>query len=129
MYCSPPEIRRAMNTFFREDELTRHCYFGDGSPFPTPTWRRSARPTAGRGLLPLAEGDVMMIDNMLAAHARNAFTGPREILAALGEVVTSGRSKAGGPMTLRGEGFRLSPQQRRAWLLSRPRRPSARGAW
>jgi hypothetical protein len=31
---------------------------------------------------------VMMIDNMLTAHARNPFSGPREILAALGEVVT-----------------------------------------
>jgi hypothetical protein len=30
----------------------------------------------------------MMIDNMLTAHARNPFSGPREILAALGEVVT-----------------------------------------
>jgi hypothetical protein len=89
MYCSPPEIRRAMNTFFREDELTRHCYFGDGSPIPDSYMENiCAAYREAEVFFPWQHGDVMMIDNMLTAHARNPFSGPREILAALGEVVT-----------------------------------------
>lgn len=31
------------------------------------------------------QGDLLMIDNMLVAHGRNPFDGPRRILAAMGE--------------------------------------------
>lgn len=89
MYCSPPELRRAMNTFFREDELTRHCYFGDGSPIPDAYMENiCAAYREAEIFFPWQQGDVMMIDNMLTAHARNPFVPPREILAALGEIVT-----------------------------------------
>jgi alpha-ketoglutarate-dependent taurine dioxygenase len=89
MYCSPPEIRRAMNTFFREDELTRHCYFGDGSAISDSTMEEiCAAYREAEVYFPWQPGDVMMIDNMLTAHARNPFAGPREILAALGEIIT-----------------------------------------
>ncbi|MNT35177.1 Taurine catabolism dioxygenase TauD, TfdA family [compost metagenome] len=31
------------------------------------------------------DGDVMMLDNMLIAHARNPFKGPRKVVVAMAE--------------------------------------------
>jgi hypothetical protein len=32
---------------------------------------------------PWLEGDILVVDNMLACHGRNPFTGPRKILLAM----------------------------------------------
>ena len=32
------------------------------------------------------EGDILMLDNMLSAHGRNPYTGPRKILVTMGEM-------------------------------------------
>jgi len=32
-------------------------------------------------------GDVVMLDNMLAAHARDPYEGPRRIVVAMGDMV------------------------------------------
>ena len=32
------------------------------------------------------KGDIMILDNVLVAHARNAFSGPRKLLVALGDL-------------------------------------------
>lgn len=87
--CAPPQLRSAIGTFFRLDELPRHCCFGDGSPIPDAFMEeiRAAYSTA-EVVFPWRHGDVLMIDNMLTAHARRPFSGEREILAALGEPVT-----------------------------------------
>lgn len=36
---------------------------------------------------PWERGDVMLLDNILAAHARNPFRGERELLVAMGDMV------------------------------------------
>lgn len=33
------------------------------------------------------KGDVILLDNMLAAHARDPFEGPRKIVVAMGEMI------------------------------------------
>ena len=35
----------------------------------------------------LRKGDVILLDNMLAAHARDPFEGPRKIVVAMGEMI------------------------------------------
>jgi alpha-ketoglutarate-dependent taurine dioxygenase len=37
---------------------------------------------------PWREGDVLMNDNMLVAHARNPYQGERKIVVAMAEMVT-----------------------------------------
>ena len=37
---------------------------------------------------PWETGDVLMLDNMLVAHGRESYSGPRKILAAMGEAYT-----------------------------------------
>ena len=40
-------------------------------------------------MLPWHAGDIMMLDNMLTAHARMPFTGPRKIVVAMGEMLAA----------------------------------------
>jgi alpha-ketoglutarate-dependent taurine dioxygenase len=35
---------------------------------------------------PWQKGDILMVDNMLAAHGREPFTGPRKIMVAMAEL-------------------------------------------
>ena len=39
---------------------------------------------------PWEEGDMIALDNMLVAHARRPFGGPRKILVAMAEMVQAG---------------------------------------
>ena len=40
---------------------------------------------------PWQKGDVIMLDNMLIAHARNRYVGPRKIVVAMGEMFTGSK--------------------------------------
>ncbi|MCA1586825.1 MAG: condensation domain-containing protein [Acidobacteria bacterium] len=86
--CLEPEVRESLSAMFAEDDLPRNVYYGDGSPIEDSIvqeivdlyWRESVAPT-------WQSGDVMMLDNMLIAHARNPFAGERKIVVAMGELV------------------------------------------
>ena len=39
-------------------------------------------------VVPWCRGDVLLVDNMLIAHARNSFAGERKILVAMGDMVS-----------------------------------------
>ncbi len=89
-------MRAALRGVFREDELPRNVYFGDGSPIPDEVveevlavYRRLAVEFTWQ------EGDVILLDNMLTAHARNPFTGERRIVVAMGEMVDDGAAVPG----------------------------------
>ena len=65
--------------------LPRHVYFGDGSAIDD-----DAVALIGRTYEDCAvrfnwqRGDVIMLDNMIAAHARDPYEGPRKIVVAMG---------------------------------------------
>ena len=46
--------------------------------------------------LPWEQGDLIAVDNMIVAHARRPFVGPRKILVAMGEMVRSGDGEMQG---------------------------------
>jgi alpha-ketoglutarate-dependent taurine dioxygenase len=67
-----------------EDRFRLNVSYGDGTPIPPPDLaavreviRKEARPHAWR------EGDVLMLDNLLAAHGRRPFSGERRIAVAM----------------------------------------------
>jgi alpha-ketoglutarate-dependent taurine dioxygenase len=60
--------------------------FGDGAPLPASMLAeiRSAI-TVASVTFPWIKGDMLLLDNMLVAHGRNPFRGPRRVLVALGK--------------------------------------------
>lgn len=66
--------------------LPRNVYFGDGTPI------EASLLDEVRGVLdactirfPWRDGDILMLDNMLTAHARDPFKGPRKVVVAMAE--------------------------------------------
>ncbi|CDG82376.1 non-ribosomal peptide synthetase [Janthinobacterium agaricidamnosum] len=86
--CLEPELRADLLTMVGAHRLPRQVCFGDGSPIPDATMEligRTYEECAVR--FDWRQGDVIMLDNMLAAHARDPFEGPRKIVVAMGEMV------------------------------------------
>ncbi|MEV5202840.1 TauD/TfdA family dioxygenase [Streptomyces sp. NPDC053720] len=69
-----------------EENLPYHTYFGDGSAIPAETVAaiREAYRAETVGF-DWQQGDVLLVENMLAAHAREPFEGPRRILTAMAD--------------------------------------------
>jgi alpha-ketoglutarate-dependent taurine dioxygenase len=88
--CLEPELRETLLTVLGKDNLPRSVCFGDGSPIAETLveeitdlyWQCAAA-------FPWEAGDTLMVDNMLCAHARNPFSGPRKIVVAMGAIVQS----------------------------------------
>jgi alpha-ketoglutarate-dependent taurine dioxygenase len=85
-----PAIRDSLLGEFKEDELPRNAFYGDGSPIE------------GSILVEIREiyqqhsvaftwqaGDILMVDNFLVSHGREPFTGSRKILVAMAELYTN----------------------------------------
>lgn len=82
----PPEIYHQMLTIYkgRENELPQNVSFGDGSLIPL-EYLETIRQTARNQLIlfPWRNGDLLVVDNMLVAHGRMPFKGPRRILVSM----------------------------------------------
>jgi len=88
--CLEPSLRESMLAIFDESELPRNVYFGDGSKIADAIvdeigdlYDRVAVGTPWR-----AE-DVVLLDNMLVAHARRPYRGDRRITVALARMIHS----------------------------------------
>ena len=86
-YCLDPATRESLRAMFKEDELPRNVFYGDGSSI-----EESVVARIGELYWKLCrtfdwqEGDLILIENMLVAHARNPYVGPRKIVVAMGEM-------------------------------------------
>lgn len=85
-----PAVRDSLLLMYREDELPRNAFYGDGSPIDPAVLdeiRRIYRTEAVR--TPWQKGNVLMLDNFLASHGRDPFVGPRKILVAMADLYTN----------------------------------------
>ncbi|OZI34736.1 hypothetical protein CAL29_14790 [Bordetella genomosp. 10] len=88
------ELRESLLSMVAEDRLPRNVYYGDGSPISDATMavvgatyeRLAVRFTWQRG-------DVLLLDNMRVAHARDPYEGPRKIAVAMGDMVARGDAR------------------------------------
>src|SRR5918999_277175 len=83
-----PDIRQILVDEFGADRLPFNTAYGDGTALPRDeadainrayddaTRRREWRP-----------GDLLLVDNLLSSHGRDAFTGSRNVVVAMGEPV------------------------------------------
>jgi len=74
----------SLYSLLKPDEFPQYVTFADGSPIPD----EYVAQIRGRGLensvdVDWREGDILLIDNVLTAHGRRPFTGPRRILVAM----------------------------------------------
>jgi alpha-ketoglutarate-dependent taurine dioxygenase len=80
-------VRDALLSEFKEDELPRNAFYGDGSAIESSVLdeiRETYNSTAVA--FPWQRGDILMVDNFLVSHGREPFVGPRKILVALAEL-------------------------------------------
>jgi alpha-ketoglutarate-dependent taurine dioxygenase len=71
-----------------EEDLPINGFYGDGSPLEEEALAQ-IRAAYDQAMVkfPWQKGDVMILDNMLTAHGRMPFSGPRRIVVAMGETV------------------------------------------
>ncbi|HEX9733012.1 MAG TPA: TauD/TfdA family dioxygenase [Thermoanaerobaculia bacterium] len=86
----PDDVREMLLSQVTAEDLPYQTYYGDGGdvePETMDTLRRVYRECTVR--FPWQEGDLLMLDNMLAAHGREPFERPRKILVGMAEPVAA----------------------------------------
>lgn len=81
-----PDVCEGLRELMDEADLPTNSYYGDGAPIPDDVvahLRDCYRAASTR--FDWQQDDVLVVDNMLAAHAREPFTGPRKIAVAMAE--------------------------------------------
>jgi hypothetical protein len=86
--CLEPAVREALLSTLSLEDLPRNVYYGDGSTIEDAVvteinelYRSNCASFAWQ------RGDVLMLNNMLVAHARNPYVGERKIVVAMGEMI------------------------------------------
>ncbi|MEG5139393.1 MULTISPECIES: non-ribosomal peptide synthetase [unclassified Microcoleus] len=86
--CLDAATRASLLSVFGEDNLPRNVYYGDGTPIEDSVMEEIQAVYAQAAVsFPWQAGDILMLDNMLAAHSRNPFIGSRKIVVAMGEMI------------------------------------------
>jgi hypothetical protein len=81
-----PDFRASFLSEYTEKDLPYNTYYGDGSPIETSVIEEIRAAIEQETIVfPWLKGDILMLDNMLAAHGRSPFAGSRKILTAMGE--------------------------------------------
>lgn len=88
VYCLDLAVRESLLSIFKREDLPRHVYFGDGSEIEDSVMDHVGEVYEKNAVrFTWREGDMVTLDNMLTAHARDSFVGPRKIVVALGDLV------------------------------------------
>lgn len=77
--------RRAMAALgLKDEDLPHYASFGDGSPLDAGELEEIRALMREKAVyFPWQQGDLLVLDNVLVAHGRNPFKGPRRILVAM----------------------------------------------
>jgi alpha-ketoglutarate-dependent taurine dioxygenase len=98
--------REALLASVGEAFLPRHAYFGDGSPIGAEDLAAvRAAYDAETVAFPWQAGDILLLDNMLAAHGRRPFEGSRKVVVGMVEPYAPGAAplrKAAAPAPMLG---------------------------
>ncbi len=84
------KVREMLSAEFAEKDLPRNAYYGDGSRIETSTLEEILEAYHQETVtFAWRKGDVLMVDNMLVAHGRRPYSGPRKILVGMAELFTT----------------------------------------
>jgi alpha-ketoglutarate-dependent taurine dioxygenase len=80
----PAEVRRELVAAFGEDGLPYNTFYGDGTPIQDETIAQIHEAyRQGKVTFPWQPGDVLLLDNMTVAHAREPYKGGRKVVVAM----------------------------------------------
>ncbi len=89
-----PTIRKSLLEDFEEEDLPTNTYYGDGSPIESSVLDELRDAYSQEMIVfPWQEGDILLLDNMLAVHGRRPFVGNRKIAVAMAEAFTQDQSR------------------------------------
>lgn len=87
--CLNPDTREALTSSFSEEDLPRNCYYGDGSIIEDSVMEEICGIYQQLEVsFPWQTGDLLILDNLLIAHARNPYVGKRKLFVAMGEMTS-----------------------------------------
>jgi hypothetical protein len=80
------KLRESFTREFREEDLPRNIYYGDGTPIESSVLDH-IRETYQKAAVKFAwqRSDVLMLDNMAVAHGREPFVGERKTLVIMAD--------------------------------------------
>ena len=88
VHCLDAETRESLLSLFSPEELPRTVYYGDGSTIPDAVMDHIGELYERNAIrFKWLEGDLVSLDNMLVAHARDTYVSPRKVLVAMGDLV------------------------------------------
>lgn len=92
----PGEIRAQLVADFGAAFLPYATYYGDGTPIPDNV-AEALRDAYDAETTSFAwrAGDLVVVDNMLVAHGRSTYSGPRQVLVAMGDAIEMSLSADG----------------------------------
>lgn len=81
-----PSVREALLAEFREEDLPYNTFYGDGTPIE-PAVIQHLREVYWAETVSFRweVGDLLIVDNMLMAHGRYPYSGPRRVLVGMAE--------------------------------------------
>jgi alpha-ketoglutarate-dependent taurine dioxygenase len=85
----PLPLRDMLQATFSSDELPTNTFYGDGTPIePDVLDELRAIYQEETVMFPWQPCDILMLDNMLVAHGRSPFVGPRKVAVAMAQPVS-----------------------------------------
>jgi alpha-ketoglutarate-dependent taurine dioxygenase len=84
-----PVVGESLLDALGEENLPNNTYYGDGAPIEAAALDEIREAYRRESVsFPWRQGDILMLDNMLVAHGRAPYAGPRRILVAMAQPFT-----------------------------------------